>query len=159
MDNIISLDEIQTIINKEKLSGKKIVLVGGVFDLLHFGHIKFLEEAAQLGDVLIIALEPDKRVQATKGLERPIHDEVKRAYILTSLRFVSYVTILPLLNTDQDYAGITKRLRPDIVAVTEGDPMLTNKKKQVEAIGGKIEVLPKIPTPSSTKLLKLLSIE
>jgi len=75
-------------------SMKKKVLVGGCFDILHYGHIHFLKNARALGDYLVIALESDKNIKRIKGSFRPIHDQDKRREILESLNFVDEVIIL-----------------------------------------------------------------
>ncbi len=73
----------------------KKVLVGGCFDLLHFGHIKFLEEAKKSGDYLVVALESDENVRRTKGETRPIHTQEQRKAMLESLTCVDEVIMLP----------------------------------------------------------------
>lgn len=157
---ILTIDQGIQIITKERQSGKSIVLVGGVFDILHLGHVRFLEAAKKAGDILVVALEPDSKVRKLKGEGRPINDEQTRAYMLSSLSFVDYVVIIPELTTDAQYAKLTKDFTPDIVAVTEGDPKRKQKQVQVTAIGGKLNVVtPKIPTPSTTQRIKLLALE
>ncbi len=160
MQKVLLLDQAITVIQNEKRDGKRIVLAGGVFDILHIGHLRFLEEAKKQGDILLVAIEPDSKVKKLKGMFRPIHDEQKRAYMLASLRSVDYVVILPEMTTDQQYFTITKMLAPDVIAVTEGDSKLSQKRKQVKAIAGELVVVTsKIPTPSTSQLLKLLSLE
>lgn len=160
MEHTFTRDEIIEVIKNLKQKGKRIVLVGGVFDILHIGHVRFLEEAKKSGDILIVALEPDSKVRKVKGEGRPINDEKTRAYMLSSLSFVDYVVILPEFSTDAQYEKLTQDFSPDSVAVTEGDPKRKQKQEQVSAIGGKLNVVtPKIPTPSTTQLVKLLSLD
>jgi len=119
---------------------KKIVLVGGCFDIIHFGHIQFLEKAKQTGDYLIIALEPDERIAEYKK-RMPVHTQKKRAYNLSSLRYVDQVIMLPLLHGFDDYLALVKNIKPDIIAITDGDPQLSNKQKQADAINARLVVV------------------
>ena len=137
-----------------------IVLVGGVFDLLHYGHLKFLQAAKKKGDALIVALECDKNVRKRKGKNRPIHSEKIRAEILAELECVDYVLILPEMRTDKDYFKLVQKLKPAVIAVTENDPQLENKRRQAKLVNGKLAVVtPQIPTPSTTQLAKILEVE
>lgn len=156
MKKNITLENIDQI----KRDTKKVVLVGGVFDILHYGHVRFLEEAKKKGDILIVAIEPDSKVKKTKGEGRPINSAPIRSHVIASLACVDYVLVLPELNTNEDYFHITKTIAPTIIAVTEGDPMIEEKRKQIESLGGTLEIVtPTIPTPSTTQLIKLLSLE
>lgn len=137
----------------------KKVLVGGVFDLLHFGHIHFLKNAKSHGDYLIVALESDANVKRLKGPERPIHDAEKRSEMLKSLKSVDEVIVLDDKMTDKDYRALVEKVRPDVIAVTEGDPIIEKKKIQAKMIGAKLVVIPKIEGVSTTKIAKLLDLE
>ena len=160
MNKILSYKEVPSIVSNKQSQDNKIVLVGGVFDILHFGHVRFLEEAKKRGDILIVALEPDSKVKKTKGEGRPINTEMTRAEVLSALSCVDHIVTLPELTSDKDYEDMILNFRPDVVAVTEGDPQRDNKRKQIESVGGKLEIVTsKIPTLSSTQRLKLLSLE
>lgn len=160
MKKILSFKEVTSKSRELRKQGKSIVLVGGVFDILHFGHIRFLEEAKRQGDMLLVALEPDLKVTRLKGPGRPIHDQNIRAHMVAALECVDYVFILPVLTTNQEYESMVKMIRPTVIGVTEQDPLHEEKRKQAETIGGKLVVVTaKIPTPSTTQLLKLLSLE
>lgn len=137
----------------------KTVLTGGCFDLLHFGHISFLSEAKKHGDYLIVALESDENVRRMKGKSRPIHSQNQRKTMLESLRCVDEVIALPPMNTDEEYAKLVTNVHPDIIALTEGDSMEHKKRKHAEAVGAAIVVIPKIHTPSTSQLAKLLGLE
>jgi FAD synthetase len=119
---------------------KKIVLVGGCFDIIHFGHIQFLEKAKEAGDYLVVALEPDERIIDYKK-RAPTHTQKERAYNLLALRFVDQVVMLPLLHGFDDYLALVKNMRPDIIAITNNDPQLSNKQKQADAIGAQLVVV------------------
>ena len=138
---------------------RKTVLVGGCFDLIHFGHVSFLNEAKRLGDWLIVALESDENVRRMKGPTRPIHTQEQRKQMLKSLKMVDEVITLPPMQTDKDYFELVNKIRPDFIAVTIGDPKLQQKQRQADLIGAKLVVIPKIHTPSTSQLVKLLDLE
>src|SRR3989338_6184443 len=84
------------------LYNMKKILVGGCFDLLHFGHINFLKDAKKYGDYLIVALESDENVRRMKGDNRPIHTQVQRKQMLKALEYVDEVRMLQPMKTDED---------------------------------------------------------
>lgn len=137
----------------------KKVLVGGCFDLLHFGHISFLKQAKALGDYLVVALESDENARRMKGDNRPIHNQKQRKEMLEALSVVNEVLMLPPMKTNEEYDALVNRIKPAIIAVTEGDPILDKKKNQAEAVGAQLVVIPKIHTPSTSQLAKLLGLE
>ena len=133
----------------------KVVLVGGCFDILHYGHIYFLKKAKKLGDFLIVALESDENTRKLKGPKRPIHTQKQRAEVLRSLTFIDKVISLSSL---PDYKLLTERTKPDIIACDPEDKLLKNK-NIYESLGAKIVVIPKIKTPSTTQIAKLLKLD
>ena len=135
------------------------VLVGGCFDILHYGHIHFLKSAKNLGDYLVVALESDKNIKRLKGEPRPFHTESQRREILESLSFVDEVVILKDEMADADYFDLVERIRPFVIAVTAGDPMIDKKKGHAQKIGAKVIEIAKVEVPSSTQIAKLLEIE
>src|SRR3989344_5466470 len=112
---------------KSITSGK--VLVGGCFDLIHFGHIHFLKKAKAMGDYLVVALESDANVRKLKGKGRPVHNQGQRRQMLKAISFVDQVIALPKMKSDEDYRALVKRVSPKVIAVTKGDK-LTIKKKE-----------------------------
>ena len=155
MAKIINLEKIQKVCRQLKASGKTLVLAGGCFDVLHFGHIKFLEKAKKEGDVLIVALESNKNIKRLKGRERPIHSQEMRAEMLSALETVDYIVCLPLMENNNDYLELVKRIKPNIIAVTAGDPQLENKKKQAKIVGAKVKIVsPLLKTLSTKEILK-----
>jgi FAD synthetase len=137
----------------------KKVLVGGCFDLIHYGHISFLNAAKNQGDYLIVALESDENVRQMKGETRPIHTQTQRKEMLEALSFVNEVIPLAPMHGDRDYFDFVEKIHPDIIAVTAGDAVLDKKQKQAEMIGAKLIIIPKIHTPSTSQLAKLLNLE
>lgn len=138
---------------------KKVVLVGGCFDLLHYGHISFLKQAKKLGDHLIILLESDENVKRLKGEGRPFHTQIQRKEMLESLSFVDEIRELPPIVGNEAYYTLIKKIRPSVIALTEGDPKLEHKMNQAEQVGAQSVIIPKIHTPSSSQLAKLLNLE
>lgn len=135
------------------------VLVGGCFDFIHFGHISFLTKAKSLGDYLIVALESDENVTSAKGTNRPIHTQVQRKQMLASLRSVDEIISLPVMKTDQDYADLVAKIKPEVIAITDGDPVEDKKRTHAQAVGAQLVVIPKVHTPSTSTLAKLLELE
>ncbi len=137
----------------------KKVLVGGCFDLLHYGHIAFLRESRSLGDWLMVALESDENVRYMKGPTRPIHTQDQRKVMLKTLSCVDEVIALPPMKTDTDYTQLVERVNPAVIAITEGDPIEEKKRLQAAAVGAEFVVIPKVRTPSTSQLAKLLELE
>ena len=137
----------------------KKVLTGGCFDILHFGHITFLKQAKTLGDHLIVALESDGNVKRVKGDMRPIHTQEQRKAMLEALSFVDEIIPLPPMHTDQEYVAFVQKIQPAVIAVTEGDPILEKKRQQANLVGANLVVIPKVRTPSTSQLAKLLGLE
>lgn len=144
---------------EQNSAGKRVVLVGGCFDLLHYGHINFLKHAKEHGDYLVVALESDKNVRRMKGDNRPIHSQAQRKEMLEALSFVDEVIALPPMNTNEDYENLVKKIKPHFIAVTEGDPITDIKKTQAVANSAELVIIPKIHTPSTSQLAKLLGLE
>ena len=101
---------------RNKLNDKKVVFTNGCFDIIHAGHIAYLEEAKSLGDILVVGLNSDSSVKRLKGEKRPIVSENERKYVLESIKFIDYVFIF---EEDTPY-NLIKSIRPDIL-VKGGD--------------------------------------
>lgn len=119
---------------------KKTVLVGGCFDLIHYGHLKFLEAARGTGDYLIVALESDEFIKKHKR-KLQVHHQNERAEILTSMKMVDMIILLPFFQKNEEYFELVKKISPKIIAVTEGDKQLENKRKQAELIGAEVKIV------------------
>lgn len=159
MVKIVRLQEVESVILLPQEHKKKIVVVGGCFDILHIGHIQFLKEAKKCGDVLILLLESDENVRKLKGENRPVFTQMERAEVLSTLSPVDFVILLPLMTSDADYNHIITTIKPHIIAVTEHDPLMKEKERQAKQVGGKIAIIPFVKTFSSSKLAKLLGID
>lgn len=160
MNKIINLKEAVIISKKLKEQEKVIVLAGGCFDLLHLGHLTFLEKAKKEGDVLLVILESDKTVRRLKGETRPINKQKDRAQILAALSCVDYVICLPQNFQSQDYDRLVEKISPLVLATTKGDPRQHHKNRQAKLVGAKvIEVTRRLKSQSTTRLAALLQEE
>jgi len=131
----------------------KVVLVGGCFDVLHYGHMQFLEKAKSEGAYLIVALEPDESISRYKK-RIPIHTQQQRAQNLAAIRHVDKVLLLPKLNGFKDYSQLVQDSRPNIIAITADDPQKQNKLKQANLVGADLKVVvDRIKGFSSTKII------
>lgn len=158
MNKILSIEKAIKISKKLQSENKTIVLAGGVFDILHIGHVKFLEKAKQRGDILFVLLESDDNVKRLKGKNRPINSQKNRAIILAALYAVDYVVLFPMLKTDAEYDKVISQIRPSIIATTAKDPNILHKRRQANQISGKVvNVLKRISDQSTTRLAKLIN--
>jgi D-glycero-beta-D-manno-heptose 1-phosphate adenylyltransferase len=104
-------EEFSRLLTIWKFQGKKIVFTNGCFDILHLGHIDYLSAASELGDLLIIGLNTDQSVSKIKGNNRPIQDEISRAFVLASLGFVDAVVFFG----EETPYNLIKAVQPDIL--------------------------------------------
>lgn len=148
---IYSLEDLLRERQDLRATGKVVVFTNGVFDLLHVGHVRYLEQARELGDALIVAINSDRCVGELKGSDRPIIPEDERAEILAALRSVTHVTIFDQISPRL----LIKTLLPDVL-VKGGDYSLDeiHGREEVEAAGGRVVSLPFIDGASTTKIIK-----
>lgn len=160
MDKVITFKEAIKLSKKLKSEKKRIVLVGGCFDILHIGHVTFLKKAKERADVLLVLLESDEAVKELKGANRPINTQKDRAWVLASLCGVDYVIILPKRFNDKMYDELIIKIRPDILATTRGDSQRHHKERQAKLVGAKvIEIIEPLKNQSTTRLAELLKEE
>lgn len=158
LNQTLGIEKIEELAFYLMQSKQRVVLAGGCFDILHIGHIRFLENAKKQGDKLIILLESDENIKESKGKDRPINPQSDRALVLSAIKSVDYVILLPKMKGNDDYKKLIKIIKPDIIAVTKGDKMLEQKKKQAKAVGAKlIEVNKLIPKQSSSKIIEMIA--
>ena len=155
MNKVVSLEEAINLSNKLRNHGKTIVLAGGCFDILHQGHLVYLESAKRQGDILFVALESDENTQRLKGKGRPVNNQETRASALSMLGYVDYVIFLSSLVSDWEYYQMTVNLSPNIIAITKGDPKEKEKRKQTAALGAKLVTVTKRLTQFSTSQILL----
>ncbi len=158
MNKIIKINEAIKIARRLKKQNKTIVVVGGFFDILHLGHIKFLENSKKHGDYLFLLLEDDAKAKKEKGESRPINSQKDRAKILSSLQSVDYIIMLKNMTDNLAYDKIMVKIQPTIIATTYGDPYVSHKKRQAKLIQGKVVyVIKRIGRHSTTKYIKLIT--
>jgi len=145
------LDVLTAIITAEKARGKRVVFTNGCFDLLHAGHVKYLQKARCLGDLLVLGLNSDASVRRLKGEKRPLIGEDERAHILAALDCIDYVAIF---DEDTPLELITA-LKPDILA-KGGDYTVDGVvgKDVVEAYGGRVELVSFVDGKSTTNIIE-----
>ena len=137
---------------QQRAAGRRVVLTNGVFDLLHTGHLFYLQQARQLGDALLIALNADTSVRAIKGPTRPVQTEEQRAYALAALACVDAIVLFrePRLTAE------IRALRPDVYCKA-GDYTLeklnAEERAALREVGARIEFLPFLPGFSTTNLI------
>lgn len=148
---ILTRDELIIERQRLRLSGKRLVFTNGVFDLLHVGHVRYLQQARELGDALIVAVNSDASVRQLKGDTRPLMNENDRAEILAALAAVDYVTIFD----DISPRLLIADLLPDVL-VKGGDYSLDqiHGREEVEAAGGRVVSLPFVEGASTSKIIE-----
>ena len=157
---IISLSKALSVLSSHKKKKETIVLVGGCFDILHFGHTQYLKESKKLGDILVVIVESDQKVKLLKGKNRPIFKQKERMEVLSAISYINYIIPLPKFMKNDDYFKLLKKINPDIIAVNEKDPYLAKKERQAQKVKAKLEIVPFIKTFSSSELVnKLLEIK
>lgn len=147
---IRNLKEVKKILNKLRNQGKKIVTTNGTFDILHVGHIRYLEKAKSLGDVLIVGINSDKSVKSYKDKRRPILPVAERMELLAALRCVDYVFQF----SEKDPRKWLEKLKPNI-HVKGGDykhPLL--EEDIVRKNGGKVKIIPFTKAKSTTAIIE-----
>jgi len=165
-DYISSLETLKELRKLWKAKGLHVVLTNGVFDILHYGHIRFLYLARSQGDILIVGLNSEISTRALKGSTRPIMPEHERAMVVLALKPVDYVTIFHELTADH----LLNELKPDIY-VKGGDYILESEaqtsdldikmkrkilqeSKVVFEYGGRVELVPYLPMHSTTLVIR-----
>jgi D-beta-D-heptose 7-phosphate kinase / D-beta-D-heptose 1-phosphate adenosyltransferase len=149
---ILNPQDVETF--RQDNANKKIVFTNGCFDILHVGHKRYLEQAATLGDILVVGINSDDSVRRLKGPDRPINTEQDRAEILCALGFVDYVVIF---NEDTPYELI-KKIQPDVL-VKGGDYKPDNVvgRDIVEARGGRLELIHFVDGKSTTNIINKIN--
>ncbi len=140
----------------KKFKNQKIVLTNGGLDIIHTGHISYLQQAAKLGDILVVAVNSDDSVKRLKGKERPVNGEDDRCEVLAAMEFIDFVVVF-----GQDTpAELIAQIRPDVL-VKGGDytPDQVVGKDIVEAYGGRVEIIPFVQGKSSTNIINRIKNE
>jgi len=132
-------------------AGKKLVFTNGVFDILHVGHVRYLAQAKELGDALVVAINSDASVRELKGEGRPLVSQNDRAEVLSALSSVDYVTVFD----DTSPRSLIAKLLPDVL-VKGGDYALDqiHGREEVEAAGGRVVSLPFVEGSSTSQIIE-----
>jgi D-beta-D-heptose 7-phosphate kinase/D-beta-D-heptose 1-phosphate adenosyltransferase len=148
---IVSIDELREEREHLRASAKKLVFTNGCFDILHVGHVRYLQSARELGDALLVAINSDRSVRELKGAGRPIMNEQERAEMLAALSAVDYVTVFD----DISPRALISEVLPDVL-VKGGDYQLDeiHGREEVEAAGGRVLSLPFIEGASTSSIVE-----
>jgi len=155
-DKIIAWDKLPAWRDAIRASGKKLVVTNGCFDILHLGHVSYLESARNLGDTLLVGINGDAGTRQLKGPGRPVNSETDRAAVLAALASVDGVCIF----ADKTAIKFLSAAPPDIYAKGGDytlDTLNQEERRVVELAGGKIVILPAVPGKSTTALLEKIS--
>ncbi|HTP42865.1 MAG TPA: D-glycero-beta-D-manno-heptose 1-phosphate adenylyltransferase [Nitrospiria bacterium] len=145
---------LRALIASAQRRGRRIVFTNGCFDLIHIGHVRYLEQAKRLGDLLVVAVNTDRSVRRMKGPHRPVVPQAQRAEVVAALGCVNYVVLF----STPTPRPLIARLRPDILV--KGADWSVDQiagKEEVEAAGGRVRTIPLTPGSSTTKLIKKIS--
>ena len=145
--------QLAEILKDAKGKGKTIVTTNGCFDVLHLGHLRYLQAAREVGDLLVVCVNSDSSVRALKGADRPLVPETERVELLAGLECVDYVTVF----SELDAKTVLSHLKPDI-HIKGGDYRVDEviERGVVEANGGKVMVGLNVPGKSTTDLIKTI---
>lgn len=156
MRSPIKREDLQQLLAKIRKEGKSIVTTNGCFDILHVGHVRYLEETKKCGDILIVALNSDKSVRSIKGEGRPINNELDRAEVLNALKSVDYVVLF-----DEDSpANLLDEIKPDVH--TKGADYNVDTLPEAEIIiknGGRLEFIQFVPGKSTTSTIRKINAQ
>jgi D-beta-D-heptose 7-phosphate kinase/D-beta-D-heptose 1-phosphate adenosyltransferase len=146
-------EELQRLIHNLKKNGKRIVFTNGCFDILHVGHVRYLEQAKSLGDVLVVGINSDRSVRGLKGPRRPIFPVEERGEILSGLGCADYITVFD----EPTPFELISLLQPDVL-VKGGDwtPEQVVGREVVEGSGGRVVILPFVEGSSTTNIIDVI---
>jgi len=149
---IVDQDRLVSISESMRKQGRKLVLTNGCFDLLHLGHVRYLQEARSLGDALVVALNGDDSVRSLKGNGRPLNTAQNRAEVIAALQSVDHVVIFPELRVTR----LIEQVRPAIY-VKGGDyttlSLNPEERAALEKVGAQVQILPFEPGYSTSKMI------
>ncbi|WP_308159849.1 D-glycero-beta-D-manno-heptose 1-phosphate adenylyltransferase [Arthrobacter sp. ISL-5] len=150
-DTALTADELERHLRAHRSDGQRVVLTNGCFDVLHRGHTRYLNQAKQLGDVLVVALNSDDSVRKLKGPGRPINGVADRAAVIAALSCVDYVTVFDTPTP----IPLIEQLRPEVYA-KGGDytPEMLAETEAVEAYGGRVSILDYVADRSTTAMVQ-----
>lgn len=149
-DKIVGRQALRRILARERRAGRSISFTSGCFDLLHVGHLRSLEQAASLGDVLVVGVNRDARVRELKGGGRPVLPERQRAELVAGLQAVDYVVLFG----EDTPAGLIRAIEPDVVCKgSEYRGTRPEEQVAIESLGGRFALLRQVPGVRSSLVL------
>ncbi len=148
---IPSLEEMTRTVTHLKGLGYAVVLTSGSFDLIHLGHVKYLERAKQLGDVLAVGVDSDAKIRRRKGEDRPMVPELER---LELLAFQRPVDLIYLKQEGEARWALIKAVRPDVLVLTEDHSYSEQDLEELGELCGQIEVLPRQATVTTSERIR-----
>ena len=138
MDSVLNREELVRKVAEVRESGARIIFANGCFDVLHVGHIRYLEGARKLGDILIVGINSDEQVALQKGAGRPLLSASERAEIVAALESVTYVTIFD----EPTVSELLLALKPDVHAKgTDYTPETVPEREVVRSYGGEVAIV------------------
>ena len=151
---LVTQDEIIKIVKKGQEEGKTFVVTNGCFDILHVGHVRYLEKTKEFADKLIVMLNSDKSVKAIKGESRPINCEADRAEILSSLRCVDYVVLFD----ENSPAKLLENIKPNVYTKGADYTLETLPERDIVLRNNiKVEFIEFVEGKSTTNVIKKIS--
>jgi D-beta-D-heptose 7-phosphate kinase/D-beta-D-heptose 1-phosphate adenosyltransferase len=146
-----SVDSLQAELNWRRKQNQKIVFTNGCFDVIHRGHIEFLKFCRQQGDVVVVGLNSDKSVKTIKGPDRPIHNQLDRAAVLSAFETVDFITIFD----EPDPLKLIEKIKPDVlVKGQDWEKKGVIGTEFVQSYGGKVVLAPLVEGKSSTSVIE-----
>lgn len=153
---VLNEDALIEALAQERAKGKSIAFANGCFDVLHVGHIRYLQDAAREGDVLVVGVNGDDSVRVLKGEGRPVMPEAERAEIIAAIRGVSYVTIF----REENPRRLLQTLRPDVQC--KGTDYTADSVPEAEIVrsyGGRVAIVGDPKDHSTTDMLRRMKAE
>ncbi len=151
MNKVVAQSDLNDLLNTLRTEEKIIVTTNGCFDILHVGHVRYLQKAKEFGDILIVALNSDESVKKIKGPTRPINNEDDRAEVLSALEFVDYVVLFD----DESPQDLLAHIKPDVH--TKGADYTIETLPELKVIvenGGRVEFIEFVDGKSTTALIE-----
>jgi rfaE bifunctional protein nucleotidyltransferase chain/domain len=153
LSKILPLEEVRRGLESHRAAGKTVALANGVFDLLHVGHVRYLEGARAFADVLVVAVNSDASTRSYKGPDRPVIPEAERAELVAALACTDYVLVFD----EPDVRAVIRALRPDVqVKGTDYTPETIPERAEVESYGGRVAVAGDPKDHSTTEIARRL---
>ncbi|HEX2833798.1 MAG TPA: adenylyltransferase/cytidyltransferase family protein [Thermoanaerobaculia bacterium] len=153
---ILDGEALERALERERASGRSIAFANGCFDVLHVGHVRYLQDAAKVADVLVVGVNGDESVRELKGAGRPVMPEQERAELISAIRGVGYVTIFH----EHSPSRLLQTLRPDFQCKgTDYTPDSVPEAEIVKSYGGRVVIVGDPKDHSTTEMLRRMKAE